>query len=245
MIRLILAGTLVGIFLILGIPLLIIYHIIGLINKPFADRISLHTVQSVFRGVSFLSGIELIVNGKENVPKDGAVLYVPNHLSIFDVVVLYPLVKDCTGFVAKKSVKKIPLLRDWMNALHCLFLDRSDIRAGMQMILDAIENVKNGISMVIFPEGTRSKDGDVGEFHAGSFKIATRTDCPIVPVAINNTDAVMLHHKPFIKPAKVVVTFLPPVYSQYLSPEDKKHVSEYVRRLIDAQVKKDRELYYS
>ena len=129
--------------------------------------------------------MKVTVIGEENVPKDEAVLYVANHKSMADIPVAYARCPGLTGFVAKDVVDKVPALRTWMRRLHCEFLDRHDIKQGLKVILSCIEKVKRGISIFIFPEGTRSRTGELAEFKGGSFKIATRTNCPIIPVAIS------------------------------------------------------------
>ena len=96
--------------------------------------------------------------------------------------------------MAKAEMRKIPLLSDWMRYLHCLFLDRKDIKKGLKTILEGVEKIKSGISICIFPEGTRNRNEDELEllpFHEGSFKLATKTNCPIVPIALNNTVSIL------------------------------------------------------
>lgn len=96
------------------------------------------------------------MRGLENIPTDRAVLYVGNHRSYFDIVMGYMTVPRLTGFIAKKEMIKIPLLNRWMDRMNCLFLDRSNIKEGLKTILAGIEKIKGGISMWIFPEGTRN-----------------------------------------------------------------------------------------
>ena len=132
--------------------------------------------------------------GEENVPKNQPVLYIGNHRSYFDIVLTYARCPDLTGYIAKKEMQKIPFLSRWMKFLYCLFLDRTDIKAGLKVILTAIDQIKSGISIMIFPEGTRGKgssDLDLLPFHEGSFKIATKTGCPIIPVCINHSSEIL------------------------------------------------------
>ena len=189
MIRSILAVLFVAIFLIVSLPIQGILWIVGRFDPWAKKRISLAIVSWAFRVVIFISGIKRTVIGEENVPKDQAVLYVSNHRSIFDIVITYPRVPSPTGFIAKQEILKVPLLNIWMIYLDCLFLDRKNLKKGLEMILSAIDKVKNGISIFIYPEGTRNKtDAPLGEFHKGSFKIAQKSGCPIVPVVVNHTE---------------------------------------------------------
>ncbi len=234
MIRAILAVLFVAIFLILSLPLQGVLWIVGKFNPMVKRRVSLAVVGWAFNVVSFISGVKRTVIGEENVPKDQAVLYVGNHRSIFDIVIAYPRVPNPTGFIAKKEILKVPLLNIWMIYLDCLFLDRKDIRKGLEMVLTAIDKVKNGISIFIYPEGTRNKtDQPLGEFHKGSFKIAQKSGCPIVPVVMNHSDEIFEKHIPFIRRTKVVIEYCKPIVMSELSKEDQKNIDQYVKNIIE------------
>ena len=142
MIRFILVVLIVLLYLIVGIPILLIEWLIGKINPRARDISSLRMVQGIFKFILWVTGAKIDYIGHENVPKDQAVLYVGNHSSYFDILLTYSQCPDLTGYVAKAEMLKYPLLRDWMKRLYCLFLDRSDMRAGMQMILTGIDYIK-------------------------------------------------------------------------------------------------------
>ena len=234
MIRTILAVLFVVLFLIVSIPIQLVLFIIGKFNPMAKKKGSLAIVSWAFNVVIFISGIKRTVIGEENVPRDQAVLYVGNHRSIFDIVLAYPRVPNPTGFIAKKEILKVPLLNIWMIYMDCLFLDRSDIRKGLEMVLTAIEKVKNGISIFIYPEGTRNKtDAPLGEFHKGSFKIAQKSGCPIVPVVINHSDEIFEKHIPFIRRTKVTIEYCKPIVLSELSKEDQKNIDSYVKNIIE------------
>ena len=243
MLRLIITVFFVVLFLIVSITIFLVEWIIGKFNQNVRDRSSLAIVQWAFKVVMVLSGVKATYIGEENIPTDRAVVYIGNHRGFFDIVTAYSRVPGLTGFIAKKEMEKVPLLRVWMRYLHCLFLDRSDIKAGLQTILKAIESVKNGISIFIFPEGTRSKEADtILPFHEGSFKIATKAGCPIIPVTFNNTSAVLEDHFPKIKKAHVIVEFGKPIYLEELDADTKKHLAPYVQQLITDTYFKNKEL---
>lgn len=233
MVRLILVAAFVVSFLILSIPLLIIEWIIGKFNMPLKDKSSLAIVKWAFRVVLFLAGTKIIVRGEENVPKDEPVLYIGNHRSYFDVVMTYARVPRSTGYIAKKEMLKWPLLVNWMRNLHCLFLDRNDVKQGLKIILSAIEEVKSGVSICIFPEGTRNKvNHTFMEFHEGSFKIASKTGCPIIPMTIYNSADIFEDHLPRIKKTKVILEYGKPIYMKDLSREDQKRLGAYTQNII-------------
>lgn len=233
MLRLFFVGGFVVLFLILSIPIMIVEWIIGKFNPDVKSRSSLAIVNWAFRCVRSLAGAKVEYIGEENVPSDSAVLYVGNHRSFFDIVLTYPRVPRPTGYVAKKEIEKVPLLNVWMRDLHCLFLDRNDVKAGAKMILTAVDMIKNGISVCIFPEGTRSKtEGEFLPFHEGSFKIASKSGCPIVPMTIVGSAGIFEDHFPKIKKAKVVVEYGKPIYVKELPKEIQKQLGPYVRNII-------------
>ena len=152
MIRLLLVALFLITFLILSIPIFFIEWLIGKKNPALRDISSLRIVQWAFKVILWLSGCRLTVIGEENVPKDEAVLYIGNHRGFFDIVATYARCPRLTGYMAKKEIERVPLLSVWMRLLHCLFLDRDDIRQGLKTILTGIEHIKNGISVCVFPE---------------------------------------------------------------------------------------------
>ena len=244
MIRFIIAILFVVLFLILTIPLMIIEWIIGKFSPDIKSRSSLAIVNWAFRVVLFFAGTQKTVIGEENVPKDEPVLYIGNHRSFFDILLTYTRVPRPTGYVAKKEMKNVPLLNVWMRLLHCQFLDRHDIKAGMKTILTCIDKVKSGISICIFPEGTRNKtDSELNmlEFHEGSFKIAQKSGCAIVPIAITNSSAIFEDHFPKLKKTHVIIEYGKPFYITDLPKENQRAVGAYTRGLILEMLEKNKD----
>ena len=245
MIRLILTAAFVVLFLVLSTPLMFVEWIIGKFNRELKDRSSLRIVQWAFRTVMRLTGAKIIFLGEENIPKDTAVLFVGNHRSYFDVVISYMRVRNLTGYIAKKEMLKWPFLRVWMKYLHCLFLDRENVKEGLKTILQAIDKVKQGISIFIFPEGTRNKVNDTFlPFHEGSFKIAEKGGVPVVPIAIVNSADIFEDHLPKIKKTTVVVEYLKPINMSEMDKETKKHIGTYVSEQIQKAYFIDKEKYF-
>ena len=240
MIRFIFTALFVVIFLLVSYVLFFIEWIVGKINKNAKDYSSLRIVQWAFCTVLWFSGTKVTVIGKENIPDEPALL-VGNHRSFFDIVILYTHCKRLTGFVAKDSLEKIPSLRVWMRYLYCLFLKRDDIKQGMKIILQAIEYVKQGVSICIFPEGTRNEGEELSmlPFKEGSLKIALKTGCPIVPVALNNTAEIFENHFPKIKKTHVIVEYGKPIYPQDLSREEQKAIGASCQQIIQDTIQKN------
>ena len=226
--------TVIG-FLILSTPLLVAEWVIGKFAPLKKDVSSLRIIQAAFRFILKITGVKVTVIGEENVPKDTSVLYIGNHRSYFDILLTYSRCPIRTGYVAKKEMERYPLLSNWMKYLHCLFLDRSDMKQGLQIILTAVEKIKSGISICIFPEGTRNKadsDLEMLPFHEGSFKIATKAKCPIIPISMNNTAEMFEAHFPRIKP----------IYPEELPKEDRKKIGAYTQNIILETLKKNQAL---
>ena len=232
MIRFILVCIVVIAYLVLTIPVLLVEWIIGKFSPMTKDISSLRMVQAIFKFILWITGAKVTVFGEENVPKDQAVLYVANHRSYFDILLTYSRCPIRTGYVAKKEMEHYPLLSNWMRNLYCLFLDREDIKQGLKTILQAADYVKSGISVCIFPEGTRSKDGKMLPFKEVSMKMATKTGCPIIPIAISNSAQIWEAHFPKMKPAHVVVEYGAPIYPKELSKEEQKFIGAYTQQKI-------------
>ncbi len=217
------------------------FWVIGLFSKKARSRATLFLVQNGFRIFTWHCGVKVTVKGKENIPTDHPVLFVGNHRSFFDILVCYQLVKTPTGFIAKKSMEKLPLVSWYMPFVHCLFLDRDNIKEGFKTILQGISYVKEGISLWIFPEGTRNKVADLPllPFKEGALKIAEKTGCPVIPVAITGTAAIFEDHFPIVKGGPVTVTFGTPIILQDLPKEDRKFPGSYTQKVIEHMLEKE------
>ena len=234
MIRTILGFAVAVVFLVAGIFVLLVETIRAKRDKEASDKRCLAMVQAAFRVICGICRVKLEVRGEENVPKDEAVLYVANHSSWFDILLTYQRVPNLTGYVAKDDIEKVPLLSEWMRRLHCLFMSRTDMKAALKTILAGAEELKNGVSIFIFPEGTRNKDPEriIGEFKDGALKMADRADAPVLPVAISNTRDIFENHLPFVRTAHVIIEYGTPVRLKELEREDKKHPGRYFQELI-------------
>lgn len=144
---------------------------------------------------------------------------------------------------AKKEIEKVPLLNIWMKYLYCLFLDRKNMKEGLKTILTGIDYLKAGTSIVIFPEGTRNKSIDgVLPFHAGSFKLAEKSGCRIIPMVQNNTAAALEDHLPFFKKTHTVLEFGKPIDVASMDREQKKTLANDVQDLIEKMYEENKAL---
>lgn len=243
MIRFICVAVFLIVFLILSIPIFFVEWIIGKFDRYKRDYSSLRIVQWAFKVILKITGVRTTVIGEENIP-DEPVLFIGNHRSYFDILLTYSRCRRLTGYVAKKEMERYPLLSTWMRYLYCLFLDRENPREGLKTILQAIEQIQNGISICIFPEGTRNDGEELSmlPFKDGAFKISTRTNCAIVPISMNNTSEIFENHIPKIKKTHVVIEYGKPIYPNDLEKEDKRHIGAYMQEIIRTTIEKNAEL---
>lgn len=240
--RTIIIGIYLLLFTIISLPLSLVCLVLGRIDnrkkRIFAQKIVIHLG---FRPILFLAGVRLTVKGQENILKEESALYVFNHRGYFDILAGYTTAPYPTAFISKKEIGSIPMVGQWMKAMNCLFLDRDDMKQGLQTILEGIELLKNGTSVYIAPEGTRNKGEahELLEFHEASFKLADKSKRPIIPVAINNTDAALEQHVPWVKKAHIIIEYCEPIYMDQMERAERKKVGQLVRRILSEKVKEN------
>jgi 1-acyl-sn-glycerol-3-phosphate acyltransferase len=195
------------------------------------DAIVNDKVGSWARYVVKIAGGTVEVAGAENVPRDTAVVFVGNHQSNLDIPILLGFIDKPKAFISKIEVLKVPYLGAWMRFMQCTFIDRKDMRQSVRAMQEAIETVKKGYSLVIFPEGHRSKGAPVAEFKAGSFKLALKAGVPIVPVTIDGSWR-LLEEKGRLQDARVRVTLHPAIPTAGLSREEAATIPERVQAVV-------------
>ncbi|HGE5779373.1 TPA: lysophospholipid acyltransferase family protein [Bacillus pseudomycoides] len=202
------------------------------------DRFVYKTTNWFGKKMVRVAGSTVQVNGIENVPKDKPVLVVSNHQSDMDIPVLLGYLNKPIGFVSKAEIKKFPIVPTWMELMNCVFMDRSNRRQSLQAIKDGIELLKNGHSIVIFPEGTRSKGREMGEFKAGSFHLAVKAGVAILPVTVDGTYKMFEANGNRMKPAHATVTISKPITPEQYASMDIKELTQYTNDIIAAQLHK-------
>lgn len=185
-----------------------------------------------------LAGAEVSVSGLENMPK-GPAVYVSNHRGYFDIPTLLGyLGEDTKPLLAKKELQKLPFIRDWMTELRCVFIDRQNMRAAAAALSEASGWVAKGYSMVVFPEGTRTRGGFLDEFKSGAFKIAQKNKVPVVPICMTGTDDLMKVGSLAIHPAKVTLTVLEPIDTSGFTKEDWRSLPERTHAIVAEELKR-------
>lgn len=204
----------------------------------YASHVEKYTEEQHYRMLRFIvlrankgGNVTIDVYGKENLPDKSGFIFFPNHQGLYDVLAIVEACSIPFSVVAKKEIKDVQFLKQVIACMKGYLMDREDIRQSMQIIGNVTNEVKKGRNYVIFPEGTRSKEGNqVQSFKAGSFKAATKAECPIVPVALINS------FKPFdtntISPVTVQVHFLPPLYYDDYKNMKTREIADIVQKQI-------------
>ncbi len=222
-----------GVYIVIYILLMILYLIMMLLfKKRMSARTRHYFPKGLTREVATLLRIKLKVRGKENIPKNTNYAIIANHQSMMDILAIVNAFDIPVGFVAKKSLGKIPLLGIIMKNIDCEFIDRKDLKQSIRAINNASEKIKNQQSMVIFPEGMRSKGDEMGEFKQGSFRIATKVKAPILPVTIKNSYKVVKNF-PFKRTYMEVTIHKPIDYEEY-KEIDKQQLPKHVQDIVES-----------
>ena len=174
----------------------------------------------------------LHVEGLENVPDEGPVVFVGNHQGYADIVFAFAaFTKFQFAFVAKEELAKIPFYGSWMPRIRSVFIKRNDPKASLQTIKDGVALLERGFSLAIFPEGTRAKCSTPGPFMKGSLKLATRAKVPIIPFSIDGTYKVYEETGVFT-PADVNIIVHDPIPTKDLSRQEEKDLNERIEKIV-------------
>ncbi len=177
-------------------------------------------------------GCDLVVEGLENLPEEGPVVIVGNHQGYADIAAYFAAFRKFQfAFVAKKELAKIPLYGKWMPRIRSVFIERDDPRASLEAIKAGIDLIEKGFSLVIYPEGTRSKGPVPGPFMKGSLKLATKPGVPIVPVSMHGTYK-MFEQTGVIRPATIRIIVHEPIETKGLSRQEERELNDRVEKIV-------------
>lgn len=215
MIRTIWWFTYFWVYIFLTIPALIKVRKLDKENKiTEKDKIVDAEAKKWARSLVKITGSTIKVTGEEYIPVKGSVLFVCNHQGNFDIPILLGYINKPKAFISKIEVKRFPIIGQWMEVMKCVFMNRKNLKQSLRAINQGTKYLKEGYSLVIFPEGTRSKSDKINEFKPGSLKLATKSGVPIVPVTIKGSYKIMEQNGFLIKPAEVEVVISPAIYLQ-------------------------------
>lgn len=180
--------------------------------------------------------VDLQVTGQEHIPGKGGFMLYANHQGMFDVLAIADTCDRPIGVVLKKELYNIPFLHQIAICTKSFAMDRENVRQSLTVIQNVTEEVKNGRSYLIFPEGTRSRKGnELLEFHGGSFRCATKSKCPIVPIAL--IDCFKVLDQKGSKPVSMELHYLEPIFYEEYQSMKPAEVAALVRSRIEAKIK--------
>lgn len=220
---------------VLGLPATVICFVIILLSLLFDRRGNLvHSIGSVWsRLILSLSGVRVTVTGVENFPRDRPVVILSNHQGAFDIPVLQAFIPAQFRWVAKRSLFKIPLIGWAMGLAGYIAIDRENAASAYKSMEDAADYIKKGTSVLIFPEGTRGRGGELLPFKKGAFLIAEKSGMDIVPVGIKGTKGIMEKGSLLIRPGSVILNIGRPFQSRGLEANELRRVSrEEIENLL-------------
>ena len=184
------------------------------------------------RSILFVSGIHVHVNGLENLNVDGSCILMPNHQSNFDIPVLLGCLPIQFRWLAKAELFKIPIFGRGMRGCGYISIDRSNRKSAFQSLAEAAAKIRNGVSVLIFPEGTRSRDGRILPFKKGGFVLSVDAGVPIVPIVIFNTWSIMPKDRLRIRTQSVRMDILAPIPTSGYTRKTKDDLMDSVRNTI-------------
>lgn len=176
-------------------------------------------------------------DGEENLPSEDGFIFYPNHQGLFDVLAIIESCPRPFSVVMKKEVENVPFLKQVFQIMRAKAIDREDVRQGMKVILEVVDEVKAGRNYLIFAEGTRAKEENKPQdFKGGSFKAAMKAKCPIVPVAI--IDAFKPFDRKSVKKVTVQVHYLKPLYYEDYKDMKSTEIAAYVKEVITGEIQR-------
>ena len=201
-----------------------------------------YSYQEKWDGIHFImsraikgSNVDLKVTGLENLPEEDGFMIYSNHQGMFDVVAIAGTCKRPLAVVMKKELENVPLLKQIRYCTDSYLMDREDVRQSLEVIQNVTKEVQEGRNFVIFPEGTRSRNGNtMGEFHGGSFRCAVKAKCPIVPIAL--VDCFKVLDQKGSAPLTVHMHYLKPIAYEEFAGMKAAEVSELVKQRIQEAI---------
>ncbi len=220
-------------------PILLLF--LAMDAAGLAPRLRLRTTQVLSRiwGRILLAttGARIRVTGREHVPPRRSFVVMANHQGTFDIPLLLAHLGRPVAFIAKKELRKLPGVSQWMGMMGCEFLDREDRRQAMQVQKRSTGKLASGLPMVVFPEGTRTGDPDMSAFKPGAMRIAIDAQVPILPVSLLNTWSMFEANNRRLKPGTLELVIHPIIETEGLTKADQPELARRVREAITGPLK--------
>ena len=203
--------------------------------EKYSEEEMYRHIQYILKRAVRSGNIDLKITGTENIPEEGGFMLYANHQGMFDVLAVAASCDIPLGAVLKKELYNIPFLHQVAICTKSFAMDREDVRQSLTVIQNVTAEVRNGRAYLIFPEGTRSRKGnEMLEFHGGSFRCATKSGCPIVPIAL--VDCFKVLDQPGSKPVSVQIHYLNPITAEEYAGMKPAEVAELVKARIQEKL---------
>lgn len=186
-----------------------------------------------------VSGVRVKVMGLEHIGSEPSYIYMSNHQGSYDIFALLSCLPVQFRWIAKKELFAIPILGWAMRAANYISIDRSGKRKTLESIKRAASKIREGVSVVIFPEGTRSHDGSIQPFKRGGFTLAIQSGVPIIPITINGSRDVMPRDSMRVRPGEIQITIDRSIETAPLSLRDRNVLMEKVRQTVERNLAAD------
>ena len=184
------------------------------------------------RSILFAAGVKLDIEGLDKIDKTKSYIFIGNHQSLFDVAALFTAIPLTARFMAKKELYKIPIFGWALAATGTIKIDRSNREKSIASMNDALARIRRGVSVIVFPEGTRSEDGQIQAFKKGGFVLALKGSIPVVPVSISGSRFILRKHNARVIPGKIKIIIGDPIDTSQYSYQDREELSNTVRNFI-------------
>ncbi len=232
--------TIIKLFFLLIVTIVVALLVLLTTPVNFKGRISDYIVKRWARLLLFISFIKIKQVGTENINKGKGYIFISNHSSMFDILIALAGIPTNIRFVAKKELFKIPIFGWAMKMAGYISIDRERSLKAMRSIEEAAEKIRNGVSVILFAEGTRSKDGSVQPFKRGPFLLASKTKVPVIPVTINGAAKILPKKSLNLKGGLLEIVFGEPVPTEHIQTKnDELELMDKVRNEI---IKNQREV---
>jgi 1-acyl-sn-glycerol-3-phosphate acyltransferase len=224
------------VFFILFMLFCMMAYLIFVVLKLIIPKRTYHNwVQKVVRfwaRTTVLStGSTVGVEGQEHLPEHRNICFISNHQGMFDIPMVLGFIGIPSGFIAKQELFKVPILSHWMREIPCVFIDRGSARKAMDSFKTSAEVIKSGHPMVIFPEGTRSRSDNMGEFHLGSLKLPIMADATIIPIALKGSWQILEKDRKIHK-THLKMRIMPPITPHDAIYHDKHSLATHLHEII-------------
>ena len=231
------------VFLPLGILITLICSTIIIIMLPIAGNAKWGSYPAMFwaRALCVISLVRVKIEGQEHLDPKASYIFVANHQSLYDIPLVYGWLKNNFKWIIKKEFRKMPVMGYLCYRMGHIFIDRSNPMRAKQSLDQAKQNLKKGnTSIFLFPEGTRTRNGQVGRFKRGAFTIARDLHLPIVPVSIIGAYEALPKGLNCIIPGKIKIIFHQPIDTTHLTDDNLSEMVDNVREIVIQDVKTNR-----